>query len=283
MYIRNNMAEQILDDVIELRSAYNKIPGMRYKLQPCPDKRGKWPDCVRPVDANGDMILSEDDKKKYSKGVTFIPQNAVIEVYHGKTFHLSEDSERAQWEAIRNSNIIAKDRYEKDRTGVSVIDGPKTREDRYGNPHGSFGLAELYIVRPGKVAESRNTLRRRKHEAEQFVLNDSQEHRILICKLFGKDMSNSYASDVEEFLMVKAEKDPDTIIKYYSTNAAKSRLLLITALEKNVVVKREDGMYYGDIKLGVSMDYVCDLLEKNEELYANIKKETFPELEKTKK
>lgn len=276
------MTEQ-LEDIIVIQSTFNKTPGMKYMIEPCPDKKGKWASCVRPVNSNGDMILSEDDVRKQSQGAVFIPQNQPITVWHGRTFNLNDEIDKAEWEAIKNSNMIAKDRYEKDSKGYSLIDGAPTIPDRYNNPHGTYGIAELYIVRPGVMSQTKNTNRRRINQAQNLILGDSLDHQLLICRLFDKDLSNAPSSDVEDFLMTKAEKDPDTVIKYYTTEESKVRLLLITAIDKRVIMRREDGMYYGDIKLGASQDYVTDLLKRDKELYESIKKETFPELVKSTK
>ncbi len=268
-----------LDEIIVIKSTFNKTPGLIYKIEPCPDEKGRWAKCVRPVNQQGDMILSEDDIKAQSKGATFLPQGVPIEVYHGITFDLSNDIEAAKWEAIKNSKMIAKERFERDINGNTVIDGAPSVEDRYGNPHGTFGVAELYIERPGKVAKAKNDTRKRILKAMNLVNEDNLEHMILIGKLFEKNLSNANANDVVDFLMTKAEKEPDTIIKYYEAQESKVRLLIIMAQEKKVIDHRKDGFYYGDIKLGSTLDYVSDVLKDNKEMYENIKKETFPNLE----
>jgi hypothetical protein len=124
----------------------------------------------------------------------------------------------------------------------------------------------------------RNDSRRKIYQAQKLVLEDSLDHMILICRLFDKDMRAANAHDVEDYLMTKAEKQPDIIIKYYEAEESKIQLLLIMAIERNVVAKKADGLYYGDIKLGSTKDYVADMLKDNKELYESIKKETFPEM-----
>ena len=49
-------------NLIVLKDTWNKTPGLKIKIQPCPDKMGKMPECVRKVGKDGDMILSEKDK-----------------------------------------------------------------------------------------------------------------------------------------------------------------------------------------------------------------------------
>lgn len=268
-----------LEDIIELRSCYNKVPGMEYKIEPCKDKSGRWPSCIRPVNANGDMILSEQDIKDMNqKGVVLLPANKAITVKHGMRFNLNDPLQNAQWEAIKNSRLIAPERTAKDINGNLIIDGKDAISDSHGNPYARYGTAELYIERPGQLAKAKNDIRRLVHKAESLILEDSLDHMILICRLFDKDMRNSNSNNVERFLMDKAEKEPETIIKYYQTEESKIRLLLIMAQEKKVLDRRVDGLYYGDIKIGSTQEYAAEMLKGNKELYENIKKETFPDM-----
>lgn len=273
------MTDNLIEEVIVLKSTYNKTPGIVVKIEPCKDVNGRWPECVRQVNSNGDMILSEQDiKDQNTRKKVFLPVNEPIEIQHGTTFRLDDPLQAAQWEAIKWSKMIARERGERDINGSYVIDGPSPVIDRYGNPAGTYGLAEFYVERPGKVAKMRNDSRRKIYQAQKLVLEDSLDHMILICRLFDKDMRAANAHDVEDYLMTKAEKQPDIIIKYYEAEESKIQLLLIMAIERNVVAKKADGLYYGDIKLGSTKDYVADMLKDNKELYESIKKETFPEM-----
>ena len=228
MLIRNNMTDNFTEEVIVLKSTYNKTPGIVVKIDPCKDPNGRWPECVRQVNSNGDMLLSDADiKDQNSHKKVFLPVNEPIEIQHGSTFRLSDPLQAAQWEAIKWSKLIARERGERDINGVYVIDGPSPVVDRYGNPAGTYGLAEFYVERPGKVAKLRNDSRRKIYQAQKLVLEDSLDHMILICRLFDKDMRSANAHDVEDYLMTKAEKMPDTIIKYYEAEESKIQLLFL--------------------------------------------------------
>lgn len=280
MTIRNNMTEE--SNLIVIKSSFNKTPGQVYKIAPCPDPKGKMADCVRKVDAHGDMILSEDDKMAYSKGKVFLPENEPIVIQHGTTFDLTNPLQAAQWEAIKHSKMIAKERSAKDDNGNYVIDGAMSIVDHYDNPRGRYGLAELYIERPGKAAETRVSIAKLIHKAESLIFEDTIQHQILICKLFEKDMSHAHPSDVEEYLLTQARKYPEKLIKFYSAEESSIRLLIITAKEKGVIATKQDGMYYADIKLGSNLDLVTDRLKVDKTMREEIKRETYPELE-TKK
>lgn len=270
---------------IVLKSVFNKTPGMEYKIVPVPDKRGVYAPCVRKVDSNGDMILSEDDKKALSRGAVFIPEGEPITVKHNTTFDLSDPIQAAQWEAIKNSKLIAKERSEKDTNGVLIIDGQSVGKDRLNNPTGHYGVAELYIERPGKLAQARVNSAKLIHEAQDLVFKDSLAHQVMMCKLFEKNMEHAHPSDVEDFLLTQAQKYPEKVIKFYTAEESTARLLLIMAIERGVVQKKQDGLYYAEIKLGSNMDFAVDFVKasENKSVKEAIKLDTYPELEKKKK
>lgn len=268
-------------NLIVIKSSFNKTPNQVYKISPCPDNKGMYAKCVRKVDAHGDMILSESDKQAMSSDpdVVFIPENEPIVVQHGTTFDLNVPLQKAQWEAIKNSKMIAKDRTARDENGEFIIDGGKSIVDKYDNPRGRYGLAELYIEHPGKAAETRVNIAKLIHKAEGLIFADTLQHQILICKLFEKDMSHAHPSDVEEYLLTQARKYPEKLIKFYSAEESSIRLLILTAKEKGIIVTKQDGMYYADIKLGSNLDLVTERLKLDKTMREEIKRETFPELE----
>lgn len=271
-------------NLIVLKSTFNKTPGMVYKISPCPDSKGKMPSCVKRVNKDGDMILSEQEVALWNaQKQVYIPEDQPIIVQHGTTFDLDDPLQAAQWEAIKNSKLIAAERDEKDLKGDYVIDGGVSIIDNYQNPKGRYGLAELYIERPGRTAKVRNDIRKLIIKAQNLILDDSLDHRVLICKLFEKDYSHANSNDVEDFLLTQAEKYPEKIIKFYNSEEASLRLLLIKAKENGVVSQKQDGLYYSEIKIGSNLDLAVEYLKNDKVLTGEIKKETFPELEKKTK
>lgn len=268
-------------ELIVLKSTYGKS-GIKIKIYPCPMPNGMMPPCVRKVDVNGDMILSDTDKKNWANGTVFIPENEAIVVEHNTTFDLTNPLQAAQWEAIKNSKLIAPERDAKDGAGNFVIDGGKPVIDRYDNPRGRYGLAELYIERPGRSSDIRMNLEKKIFEAKGLVFNDSKDHQIMICRLYDKDMSHAHTADIEAFLIDQAQSNPERLIKYYNSEESAARLLVIMARDANVITTKSDGMYYSDIKLGRNLDTTVELLKQaeNKPLRQAIQNETFPNLEK---
>lgn len=276
------------EEIIVLKSVYSKTQGQVFYITPCIDpKTGMYPPHVREFDEEKQqMILSDKDREKQSTGeIVFIPANKPIKVTHGSTFNLNNKVEKAQWEAIKNSQFIAKDRTEKDQKGNYVIDGEKVHLDHYGNPVGLYGLADLYIERPGKMAKAKNDFRKLIVKAQTLIMEDDLDGRVKICRLLEKDMSHANPNDVEDYLFTLAEKQPDKIIELYTGNTAALRLLLITALEKHVVVKRDGLLIYSDnIVLGASTDAAVNFLSQPENVKVKelIQQETYPDLYKTR-
>ena len=273
-----------MSNQVVLKSTYGKA-GIKIKIYPCPMPNGMMPACVRKVDSHGDMILSEADKKAWSTGTPFIPDNEPIVVEHNTVFDLDDPLQAARWEAIKNSKLIAPERTAKDGSGNFLIDGGLPTIDRYDNPHGRYGLAELYIERPGRSSDIRMTLEKKIFEAKGLVFNDSKDHQIMVCRLYDKDMSHAHSADIEAFLIDQAQNNPERLIKYYNSEESAARLLVIMARDANVITLKSDGMYYSDIKLGRNLDATVDMLKlpENKPLRAAIQNETFPDLEKKTK
>lgn len=282
-------------EIIILQSAYNKTPGQKYYIQPCKDPAtGEYPSCVREVldERTHQMILSETDKEDMKKGVVLLPASKPIVVQHGTTFDLSVPRQKAEWEAIKNSSMIAKDRFEKNADGTYVVDGEKPYETETGVIRGRFGKADLYIFRPGVAAKNRNSIRELVFKATELVLHDPAglSGWITKCKLLEKDMSRSNENDVKDYLLTQAEKYPEKIIELYTGTTTQIRLLLLEAMNKHVI--RKSGgliLYSDDIVLGSNMDTAVAYLSQPEhnQVKKLIEQETFPDLfkkaEKSKK
>lgn len=262
-----------MNNIVILRSVFGKV-GQSYIINPCIDPAtGSLPPHIRPVDARGDKILSEQDKQ--SKEV-LLGENEAIEVVDGTVFNLDKPIDKAKWEAIKHSTLIAPERFAKDSDGNYLIDGNKSK----------FGTAVLYVERPGEATRLKNTRQKLVIKAQNFVIESSKEDKITKCKLLGKDMRNAYDSDIEDFLLEYAAKAPNKIIDLYTGSDTEVRMLFIDALNKHVIVKK-DGIYlYGDsIGLGVTDDATIIWMKQpeNKKVVEMIKKQTYPELYKTEK
>lgn len=254
-------------------------------MQPCKDKNGNWPECVKRVDSNGNMILSDkelnDPNREY-----FIREDAVINVVDGMTFDLDNVGDRFKWEAIKNNPFIAPDYYSKDSQGKSLINGdmrPYGVKDLYNKETRRYGVAELYVVRPGVEANRRVSRKKLKHDAESYIYNDERgpEGRVLKAKLLGHRMDNMPDADVTDYLLQIAEQDPEKIIGLYTGGDTAVRLLFIEAREKHIIMRKNNLYTYADnTVLGATDDAAIYFLKnpKNANIYKLIKQDTYPNL-----
>ena len=257
---------------IVLRSVFGKV-GMKYYIQPCKDKNGNWPECVKQVDSFGNMIVSDAER---NSGKPFIKVTETFTVEDGKTFDLTDPWDKARWEAIRNCPMIADFRGQRDAKGNLIIDGDSKR----------YGRAELYIERPGVEVQKKISKRQKIHDAESYIFDDPNgaEGRLKVARILGKHMSHASDSDIKDYLLEIASRDPDKIIKLYTGEDLELRTLFLDARDKGVI-RSVSGIYvYGDgISLGGTIDVVISWMRdpRNKKLLESIKRDTYPELEVT--
>lgn len=274
--------EGFVNNLIILRSVYGKV-GQKYYIQPCKDKRtGRLPDCVKPVNSQGDIILSDNER---NSGSYFIKETETFIVEDGTVFDLSDEIQRKNWEAIKNCSLIAPELDAKDSEGNYLIHGTanmKTMRPRYG-------VAELYIDKPGLESAKRVSKKKKIHNACAYILDDERgaEGRLLMAKLLGKNMANMPDADVEDYLLGIAEKDPDKIIKLYTGDDLALRLLFIEAREKKVIIVKNGVYLYSgtDVVLGATDDAVLTWMKnaKNKKTLELIRRDVFPENYMTEK
>ena len=262
-------------NIIILRSVWGKV-GMKYFIQPCKNpKTGRYADCVRRVDSNGDMILSDADR---NSGKYFVKEDETFTIEDGTVFNLEDELQRNEWEAIKYCPLIAPDRYAKDNKGDLLIDGTMD----YTAKRPRYGVAELYVYKPGAVANARVSRKKLIHKAINFILEDERglEGLLTKAKLLGKRMNNAAASDVEDFLIKAAEKDPDKIIELYTGSDTQLRLLLIDAVDAKVISVKDRVYMYDTTILGASDKAVISWMKqpKNQRVLELIRKDTYPHL-----
>ena len=267
----------IMANVVVLRSVYGKI--CKYFMTPCRDpETGEYPECVRPVDSKGDMILTDKEK---NSGNIYIKETAVFTITDGQTFDLNKPRDKAVWEAIRHNPMIAPERWAKDNNGNYLIDGTMG----WNNKMPRYGTAELYVDRPGLEAANKVRKMSTLRDALNFIYDDERGYdgRVLKARLLGKKMDGFPDADVTEFLLEQARKNPEKIIEIYTGDDISLRLLIIEAKDKKVIVYKNKLFTYGDnIVLGATDDAVLNWMKipSNQSVLELIRKDTYPELYK---
>jgi hypothetical protein len=89
------------------------------------------------------------------------------------------------------------------------------------------------------------------------------------------------STDVEDYLLSVADKDPERIIKLYTGEDNDLRLLLIEAKDKGVVHIKDKMYLYGARPLGATEDAVIAWMKNssNQKLVSMLRQDTFPDLE----
>lgn len=260
-----------MNNEIILRSVYGKVNQV-YFIQPCPNpKTGKLASCVRPVNSNGDMILSEDDVTRLNKGeIHLVPADKVFEIVDGMVFDLDDVVDAANWEAIQYCNWIAKDRYERDVNGDLIIDGGAKR----------YGVADLYVERPGEITKAKLTKKQLVHRASNYVYEDSETERLKKCRVLGRNLNKAFPTDVLDYLIEYAEKDPKKVIQLYEGEDWKMQLFILDAVDRGVIRKTDNLYKYDDKIIGGSLESAVLFLKdvRYKQLLNSIKRETYPEL-----
>lgn len=271
----------IKSNIVVLRSVFGKV-GQKYYIQPQKDRRGKYADCVRRVNSQGDIILTPEEVNLENNGkAAFIPETATFIIEDGKTFNLDDPYDNAVWESIKNCDLIAPDRFAKNDKGDYLIDGtvdPKSKRPRYG-------VAELYVDRPGYESQRRITRKKLIVEASNYIMNDDRGYdgRLLVARILGRNMTNQPNADVEDYLLSVAEKTPEKIIECYTGGDSSLRMLFIEARDKGVIYKK-DGLYlYGEegkVVLGANDNAVITWMKssKNAKTLAMIRKDTYADM-----
>lgn len=269
----NNMNNNDPSNIITLRSVYGKVK--TYYFNPMRGKNGTYPPFVKRVRVSADgrdteMILSEQELNSDQRDF-FIPEDLEIIVTDGTTFDLSNQYQKNIWECIKDSHLIAPERGAKDEHGNLLIDGDIRR----------YGLAELYVERPGVESKKRVSRIKLVTKAYTFIEQDTSEHRKVICKLLGKSMRNAPDTDIQDYLYQKAEKDPNLIIDIYTSADQALKLLLIDGKQKNIIRTQSGVLMYSDTALGVTDEAAILFLKdpKNKAIYDSIVYEVFGDME----
>ena len=260
-----------------LRNANGKTGGRAY-IQPCRDAFGNYPKCVKHVDSKGDMVLSDAEKNDPGRDY-FIRENDVIIIEDGTTFDLSNPYDKSRWEAIENCKLIAPSRWAKDASGKYLIDGTsdmKTRDPRYG-------VASFYVEIPGMEAAKKVKKKKLIHAACAYIWDDplGSEGRMQKARVLGKRMLGAADADVLDFLLQVAEKDPEKIIRLYTSDDMTTRIMFLDAKDRKVIIHKDKLYIYGENTiLGATDESVITYLlnPKNKRIVEMIRMDTYPEM-----
>lgn len=200
--------------------------------------------------------LSEDQKKGK---IHIVEPTSKYIIKDGTTFDLNNEAMRVTWNWVKYSSCIA-ETYEQ----VQMTPG-----------------AEFYIHIEGEEAEKSVQRKERKYKASKLVMEDNAANYPLRIKLLGVNMDTEAGIILKEFLLDEVEKQPERIIAIYESHDLSFRLLLLKALDKDIIKKDPAaGIYtYGNTVLGMTEASAIGWMQdkKNANLVDLLEKETSPE------
>ncbi|MCI7205600.1 MAG: hypothetical protein MSA15_06335 [Clostridium sp.] len=138
---------------------------------------------------------------------------------------------------------------------------------------------------PGIETANRISRKKKIHNACSYIYDDPRgaEGRLIMARLLGKHMRNVADSDVEDYLLSVAEKDPEKIINLYTGTDTNLRILFADARDKKVILIKNKLYVYGDdVVLGATDDAVITWMKqsKNKKILELIRHDTYPEMYK---
>lgn len=247
------------DKVIHIKSVYKTG---KTTVQPVPDGMGWYMGIER---------LSQEQKNQRQH---WAEPNSKFVLKEGTTFDLNIEAQRIAWEWIKHQPCLA-----------------LSEEDCQFTPG-----AEFYVFIEGKEAEKNVSRRERKYKAIKYIMDDNSVNYPAQVELLGINMDGESPMVIKDFLLEKAENDPQAILDIYESHDISLRLLLIKAKKKGVITIDQGGIYrYGNTTLGMTETscinwmqdrgnkHLVEMLERdvNPEYFAKKDEESTPETTKT--
>jgi len=219
----------VTDKIIEIKSIYKNG---KTTVQPVRDPLSGW--------YKGVPRLSENDKRELKFWAE--PDSKFI-LKEGVTLDLNREDHKVIWDWIKYQPCLA-----------MSYDECQMRPE-----------AEFYVHLKHKEALKSVSRKKIKYKAMEYISNDSPSNYPLRVKLLGLNMDGEDPIVIEDFLLERAESEPETIIKLYEDKNISLRMLLLEAVEKRKIIIEPSGAYrYGTIFMGMSEDSVIDWMSASE-------------------
>ena len=171
--------------------------------------------------------------KKLEMGYVPSPESRV-RIYDGIEIDLNEEHWAKDWEWMQHCAEISPD---------------------FATGQATPG-AYFYIFRPG-IEEARNVLDVEKEvKLLNYVLNDSAENLYNRAMILGVNMNHEPISVVKDYMLGLVRTEPHKIQKVYESKTFSLELLLMHAMQKGSIAKKNGVYTFGGILLGVNKNAV---------------------------
>jgi hypothetical protein len=234
------------DTIIILKGVYKSG---KHTVQPAFDKRINH--------YRGVERLSEEQKKGRSYFVE--PTEIKIELHHNKSIDLSDEIDAINWNWMKHLKEIA----------GSLRDAQKSPS------------AMFYVHIEGREALQTVSKKMKVYEATKKIVEDDPSNLKDRALILGEDFSQEHPTNILEWLLTKAEDDPQKIIDVYSSKTQGIKLMYLKAKQKGIVTKSGNAIIYRDEPLGIGDDGAIAFLISTDakHLVSLMKREVYPELE----
>ena len=219
----------VTDKIIEIKSIYKNG---KTTVQPVRDPLSGW--------YKGVARLSENDKRDLKfwaePDTKFILKEGII-------LDLNKEEHRVIWDWVKYQSCLA-----------------MSYEECQSRP-----AAEFYVHLQHKEALKSVSRKKVKYQAMKYITEDNSSNYPLRVKLLGINMDGEDPVVIENFLLDRAESDPQKIIKLYEDRYLSLRMLLIEAVEKRKIIIEPSGAYrYGNMFLGMTEESALDWMNTSE-------------------
>ena len=184
--------------------------------------------------------LSDEEKRKREYYVE--PEKLAIKIKDGKIFDLSKIVDRLNWGWIKYVPEV-------------VGSFEKAQKSSY----------EIRFYVKIEEVESQKTISRinLKLKALNLVDQDDPLNYSSRVRLLEMDMRGQTALSQKEFLMEEAEREPQKVINAYESDTIGIRLLVLNALDRNIIIYDQNIYSYNTVTLGMNEDAVVEFLVRS--------------------
>ena len=217
------------DKIIEIKSIYKNG---KTTVQPVKHPLSNW--------YKGIESLSENDKRDLR--IWAEPDTKFV-LKEGVILDLNKDEHRVIWSWVKYQPCLAMS-YEECQSRPS---------------------AEFYVHLQHKEAVKSVSRKKIKFQAMKYISEDNASNYPLRVKLLGINMDGEDPVVIENFLLDRAEQDPERIIKLYKDKFLALRMLLMEAVAKRKLIIEPSGAYrYGNMFLGMTEESALDWMSNPE-------------------
>lgn len=212
---------------------------------------------VRRVDSNNDIIYLDGDKEQLGRK-HFIKETETLKITDGKEFNLSNTVDYAHWMVYKHCPYIAE----------------KGRDQLFSSPESTY---DFYVSIPELEVNKKVAQHELRAKAYKLVTEDTISNKAKIASLLGyTGAKEASPNEVAEYLLDLADSNPKRIINAYEDKNMVLKLLVLDAIDKDII-SNANGLYvYSEERLGTTVDFAVEYLKDHPGVKDNLMFEVYP-------